>query len=63
MNVLIACHCKHTHMPVYLAGDIVDNNAFWLKVFKETAFSKFIEKTYKIALGSIMESDDDAGDD
>ena len=49
--------------PNMRAGDIVDNKEFWMKVFKETDFSKFIEKTYKIALGSIMESDDDDGDD
>ena len=23
MNILVACHCKHTHDPVYLAGNII----------------------------------------
>ena len=33
MNVLIACHCKHTHMPVYLAGDIVDKKAKYYNLY------------------------------
>jgi RecA/RadA recombinase len=44
--------------PNMRASDIVDNKEFWAKVFKETDFSKYIEKNYKIAMGAIMESDD-----
>jgi len=49
--------------PSMRASDIVDNKEFWVKVFKETDFSKYIEKTYKIALGSIMEDDDVSDED
>jgi RecA/RadA recombinase len=48
--------------PNMRANDIVDNKEFWMKVFKETDFSTFIEKKYKIALSAIMESDDDNED-
>ena len=44
--------------PNMRAGDIVDNKEFWMKIFKETDFAKYIENRYKIAIGSIMETDD-----
>jgi hypothetical protein len=44
--------------PNMRAGDIVDNKDFWMKIFKETDFSQYIEKTYRMATGSIMEEED-----
>jgi RecA/RadA recombinase len=45
--------------PSMRAGDIVDNKDFWFTMFKETDFAQYIEKTYKIAHGSIMDDEDD----
>jgi RecA/RadA recombinase len=45
--------------PSMRAGDIIDNKDFWMKMFKETDFAQHIEKTYKMATGSIMETDDE----
>lgn len=45
--------------PNMRAGDIVDNKDFWMKMFKETDFSQYIEKTYRMATGSIMEEDNE----
>lgn len=42
----------------YRAGDIVDNKEFWMNIFKNTDFAKYIETRYKIATGSIMEDED-----
>lgn len=47
----------------YRAGDIVDNKEFWIKMFSETDFAKYIENRYKIAIGSIMGDDDDVSED
>ena len=47
--------------PSMRAGDIVDNKEFWIKMFQETDFANYIEKTYKIAHGAIL-GDDDAED-
>lgn len=47
----------------YRAGDIVDNKEFWMKMFSETDFAKYIENRYKIAVGSIMGDDDDESED
>ena len=41
------------------AADIVDNKEFWMKMFSETDFSKYIENRYRMATGDIMESDDE----
>jgi RecA/RadA recombinase len=46
--------------PNMRASDIVDNKEFWTKMFKETDFSKYIEKRYKIGLGSILEDEEDS---
>ena len=48
--------------PSMRAGDIIDNKDFWMKMFKETDFAQHIEKTYKMATGSIMEADDEDTD-
>jgi len=41
------------------AGDIVDNKEFWTKMFQDTDLAKYIESTYKMAVGSIMEVEDE----
>jgi hypothetical protein len=46
--------------PSMRAGDIVDNKEFWTKMFQETDLAKYIETTYKMAVGSIMGDDDDS---
>jgi RecA/RadA recombinase len=46
--------------PSMRAGDIVDNKEFWTKMFQETDLAKYIETTYKMAVGSIMGADDDS---
>jgi len=33
MNVLVACHCKHTHDPVYLCGDIIVKNPKYYNLY------------------------------
>ena len=45
--------------PNMRAGDIVDNKDFWMKMFQETDFAKYIENRYKMATGAIMEADDE----
>jgi len=45
--------------PNMRAKDIVDNGKFWMKVFQETDFAKFIETKYKIGMGSIIEDESD----
>ena len=45
--------------PNMRAADIVDSKDFWLKIFKETDFAKYIENRYKMAVGSIMDNEDD----
>jgi len=46
--------------PSMRAADIVDNKEFWTKMFQETDLAKYIETTYKMAVGSIMEIDNDS---
>jgi hypothetical protein len=46
--------------PSMRAGDIVDSKDFWIKMFQESDFSKYIENKYKMAMGAIMETDDEA---
>jgi RecA/RadA recombinase len=48
--------------PSMRAGDIVDNKDFWMKMFQNTDFAQYIEKTYKMAHGAIMEDDDEASE-
>jgi len=45
--------------PSMRAGDIVDNKEFWTKMFQDTDLAKYIESTYKMAVGSIMEVEDE----
>jgi RecA/RadA recombinase len=45
--------------PSMRAGDIVDNKEFWTKMFQDTDFAEYIKNTYKMAMGSIMESEDE----
>ena len=44
--------------PNFRANDIVDDKDFWMKIFKETDFAKYIENRYKMAMGSIMDEED-----
>jgi hypothetical protein len=44
--------------PSMRAGDIVDNKKFWMDMFSNTDFAKYIENKYKMATGTIMEEDD-----
>jgi RecA/RadA recombinase len=45
--------------PSMRANDIVNNKDFWMNMFSTTDLAEYIEKTYKIAHGSIMGEDDD----
>ena len=36
----------------------VDTKDFWLPILKQKSFREFVEKKYKIAMGSIMQHDD-----
>ena len=45
--------------PSMRAGDIVDNKKFWIDMFSDTDFAKYIETKYKMATSSIMENDND----
>ena len=45
--------------PNMRAGDIIDNKEFWMQLFTETDFAKYIENRYKISTGPIMEKDDE----
>jgi RecA/RadA recombinase len=45
--------------PSMRAGDIVDSKDFWIDMFKTTDFAQYLEKTYKISHGSIMEDEDE----
>ena len=45
--------------PSMRAGDIVDNKKFWMDMFSDTDFAKYIENKYKMATGAIMETDND----
>jgi RecA/RadA recombinase len=49
--------------PNMRAGDIVDNKEFWTKMFKETDFAEYIEKRYKIGLGTILEDEETDNDE
>ena len=44
--------------PNMRAKDFVNNKEFWKKMLQETDFAEFIKSKYKIAVGSIMDSDD-----
>jgi RecA/RadA recombinase len=45
--------------PSMRASDIVDNKEFWMNMFQETDFAKYIEAKYRMATGSIMEENDE----
>ena len=45
--------------PSMRANDIIDNKKFWMDMFTDTDFAKYIENKYKMAMGAIMESEDD----
>jgi len=37
----------------------VDSKEFWMEMFKNTDFAQYIEKTYKISHGAIMDDEDE----
>jgi RecA/RadA recombinase len=45
--------------PSKRAADIVDNKEFWMDMFKNTDFAQYIESKYKMAMGPIMDNDDE----
>jgi RecA/RadA recombinase len=45
--------------PSMRAADIVDNKEFWVELFTSTDFGKYIEGKYRMAVGSIMETEDE----
>jgi hypothetical protein len=45
--------------PSMRANDIVNNKQFWMNMFENTDFAQHIEKTYKIAHGSILSDEND----
>jgi len=47
------------HTPSMRAGDIVDNKEFWMKLFKDTDFAKYIENRYMMGSGGAILGDDD----
>jgi RecA/RadA recombinase len=49
--------------PSMRAGDIVDNKEFWMKMFQETNFAEYIQNKYKMAMGAIMDNDDEVTDE
>ena len=44
--------------PSMRAGDIVDNKQFWVDMFTNTDFAKYIENRYRMATGPIMKEED-----
>lgn len=43
----------------YRAGEIANNKEFWTEVFNTTDFASAIEKKYRMAMGSIMETEEE----
>ena len=57
-----ACVDKETgevKQPNMRAADIVDSKDFWVKMFTETDFAKYIESKYKMASGGSIIGDDE----
>jgi SAM-dependent methyltransferase len=48
MNILIACHCKKTHMPVYLTDSLTNPKAQYYSLYDEQQYEK-IKNQYGIA--------------
>jgi len=48
MNVLVACHCKHTHDPVYLSGDITVRNPKYYNLYNPDELAE-VKKVFGIA--------------
>jgi hypothetical protein len=45
--------------PNMRAKDIVNNKQFWMEMFQTTDLAKYIETTYKMSSGSMIEDDED----
>ena len=48
--------------PSQRAGDIVDNKEFWMNMFKNTDFAKYIENRYKMSMSAMLEEDEEDSD-
>jgi len=48
MNILIACHCKASHMPVYITTSITNSKAKYHSLYDEQQLAK-IKQEYGIA--------------
>ena len=48
--------------PSMRANDIVNSKEFWMNMFETTDFAQYIEKTYKIAHGSILGDENEDSD-
>jgi len=48
--------------PSHRAGDIVDNKEFWMNMFKNTDFAKYIENRYKMSMSAMLEEDEEDSD-
>ena len=44
--------------PNMRANDIVDNKDFWMKIFKDTDFAKYIQNRYTLAMNNIIEQEE-----
>jgi hypothetical protein len=44
--------------PSMRANDFVNDKEFWMKMFAETDFAKYLENKYKVSHGAIMEDED-----
>jgi RecA/RadA recombinase len=48
--------------PSQRAGDIVNNKEFWINMFKNTDFAKYIENRYKMSMSAMLEEDEEDSD-
>ena len=49
--------------PSMRANDIVDNKEFWVNMFQTSDFASYIENKYKIAMGAILDEDEENNDE
>ena len=47
MNILIACHCKASHIPVYITTSITNSKAKYHSLYDELQLAK-IKQEYRI---------------
>lgn len=49
------------HEPNMRASQLEANMEFWVNMFKDTDFNEFIEKKYRVAMGDILNDDEEVG--